>query len=329
MSNTKARNPSIDALKGIAIIAVILLHVPTSPAAESVYWQLLDIFGRFAVPCFFLISGYFFRLSWNRTKEKIEVFRKSAFRIIPIFLFWALFYATVPPFVGELKMPQRLEAISAYPLSFILNGNVYHLWFLSSLMQGLVILGIYLWIGRLYLGLAVGSILFTISLVISTYFVSSLGSSITFDMKSGPFFSTLFVLLGATLADGRYRLGNGIAIAATVFGFLICVAEVSFLHFFYGQPFRGTSLMFGIIPMALGLMNLSLNGCIQIPWLASIGRYSLGIYVIHPWFIEILKLPRFGILLDLPILIFFLALFLSFLITVLLAKIPYLRKLVL
>lgn len=212
MSDKKARNSSIDALKGIAIIAVILLHLPASRTTDSVGWQLLNILGRFAVPCFFLISGYFFRLSWERTENKPQLLAKSILRIIPIFLFWAAVYAILPPFVDGGDWSSHLQAILHYPHSFILTGNVYHLWFLSSLLQGLLVLWVFLWLDHYRYGLVFGALLYTVALVAGTYSMTPLGFPISFDMKNGPFFSTLFVFLGALLAQGKCLLGKTAAI---------------------------------------------------------------------------------------------------------------------
>lgn len=328
MSEPKPRNQSIDALKGIAIIAVILLHLPASPTTETVYWQLLDILSRFAVPCFFLVSGYFFQKSWSRAENKTQLIIRSALRIIPIFLFWAMFYVFVPPFLDGSDWKHHLQAILRYPHSFVLTGNIYHLWFLSSLLQGLLILWISLRLNRFWLGLTFGILLFAISLVAGTYSMTPLGVPISFDMKNGPFFSTLFVFLGAVLAQDRCRLQNGIAIASAISGFLLCIAEISFLDRVYGVPFRGTSVMLGTIPLAVGIINLALNGSLHVPSLAFIGRYSLGIYVIHPWFITIFETFGTQKINAIPIFLLFLILSFSLLFTWLSSKFNILKNII-
>lgn len=328
MTKPSGRNQSIDALKGAAILAVVFLHLPSSPLTRTYAWQLLDILGRFAVPCFFLISGYFFHLSWQRSEHKRSVLEKSAWRIIPIFLFWALFYAITPPLIGGGGALQHLLGIVRYPHSFILSGNVYHLWFLSSLLQGLSILWISLQIRRPTAGLLLGAALFTLALISGTYASTPVGHPIAFEMKNGPFLSTIFVMLGALMAGNHLKLSIHQAIGLAIFGYFFCVAEVSFLHFYFNTPFSGQSLMIGTIPLAIGLMNLALHGRFPASSLAFLGKYSLGIYVIHPWVIELLKNLGIQNLNVAPLLYLILTTTISLLFTLALSKIPYTKNLV-
>ena len=325
--NSQRRNQSVDALKGLAILAVILVHVPPSAMTGTNAWQVLDILARFAVPCFFLISGYFFHLSWCRAENKTKPLLNSAARILPTFLFWALIYAIVLPHAGPGTL-ENLMGLLRYPHSFILTGKIYHLWFLSSLLQGLVILWVALQVRYLSAGLLVGLALFVFSLIGGTYSMTPWGHPVLFDMKSGPFFSTVFIMLGASMAEGKLHFGATQAIALTIIGSVVCVIEVLLLHTCFQAPFHGQSVMLGTLPLAVGLMNLALLNKLSIEPLALIGKYSLGIYLIHPWIIEALKTLKFPWIDNSPILIVTLTGSASLLLTLSLSKIAYIRKIV-
>ena len=229
---------------------------------------------------------------------------------------------------GDWK--QHFENIFRYPHTFILTGNVYHLWFLSSLLQGLFILWVSLCLDRFYIGLTIGVLLYLAALIAGTYSMMPFGYPVSFDMKNGPFLSTLFIVIGAGIAQGKYLTSKNTAIASAVFGFALCVAEVSFLQYSYEQPFVGLSVMIGIIPFAVGVMNLTLLCNIDKFGLDYIGRYSLGIYVIHPWIIEFLKLKSIHFLnvLESPLLFMGATLALSLLTARAFTLIPYLRRVV-
>lgn len=61
---TNARNTSLDLLKGIAALFVIWIH----EQFPGVTGQLIDQIGAFAVPVFFMVSGYF---SHSSSREKL------------------------------------------------------------------------------------------------------------------------------------------------------------------------------------------------------------------------------------------------------------------
>lgn len=63
---TQTRNTSLDVLKGVAALFVIWIH----EQFPGVTGQLIDRVGSFAVPVFFLVSGYFSRKSSRKKLEK-------------------------------------------------------------------------------------------------------------------------------------------------------------------------------------------------------------------------------------------------------------------
>ena len=73
MSRSDAYLPSVDALRVFAILAVIWLHTgpfvpvefPDSPRLSEVVGMALDGLALFAVPYFFMASGFFFGRSYR------------------------------------------------------------------------------------------------------------------------------------------------------------------------------------------------------------------------------------------------------------------------
>lgn len=94
----KPRIRSIDCLRGLAILIVVLVHTTTRTLEASGYnltgftWTLiLNQFGRFAVQLFFLISGFVLEL--NVRQESYGSFLKRRFSKIFIpYIAWSFFY---------------------------------------------------------------------------------------------------------------------------------------------------------------------------------------------------------------------------------------------
>lgn len=130
------RYRSIDMLKGICCLAVVLIHfLFPEPFAQPVKAMC-----RFAVPVFFCISGYFF------TKDQIYTVHEAARKlkhILKVLLFAAVFYSLYTIVVNMIRStPWRIgefctEKMSAGAIVKLLITNdplVYsHLWFLLAL----------------------------------------------------------------------------------------------------------------------------------------------------------------------------------------------------
>ena len=127
---------SIDALRVIAILAVLLIHITTKTLQtldHNVLIAPLSLFlnqlARFAVPLFFLISGFVLELNNKEGISYITFFKKRASRIVVPFLFWSTIYFLI----GWDFDFQKL--LSLRFLQDILYGTAsYHLYFIPTLI---------------------------------------------------------------------------------------------------------------------------------------------------------------------------------------------------
>lgn len=294
----KSRIKSFDTLKALSILAVVILHTTAAATPDEQWTQLLRLCCRFAVPCFFMISGYFFMASWERSDQQGRntlIIRYST-RLSLIFLFWSLFYAICPPFAGRVSgdlwtiIVQHLGDFLRYPHTLFFSGYVYHLWFLSSLLQALVFLWVCLRFNQLRLAIIVGATLFGIALLGSAYSHTPLGFHTRFDLKSGPFLSTLCASMGAWICRHKVSMSRSSAACLAASGLAVQFLEAGFLRHQYGIPLGDHDFTCGSIAYAAGLMLLMLaTPDADAFGLASLGRYSLGIYAIHPYLIEVLR----------------------------------------
>jgi len=333
-----SRLPGLDALKVAAIAGIIVIHVWAvwaSPTTQSLPNQIFVQLCSFAVPGFFMVSGYLFMCSWNSAKDKTAVIVRYGIRLMVPFFFWALFYAVVPPFISgqpdgiSSAIKAHLWGILHYPRAFLFSGYVYHLWFLSSLFQALLILSVFLRYGKALHAVLLGGLLYGMELLYGFYSMTPFGLHTHYDMKEGPFVSTFFVALGALIAQRAYEMKPAEAILMAGAGYLFSLAEIEFLHLHYGRPLLSYNYTIGTAVFALGIMFLALawkEG--EAKW-TRLGIYTLGIYVLHPYFIEVIKqLGPAGWLSSFPAILTGIVWGFSFLAAIGLARIPYLRRMV-
>lgn len=124
----------IELLRIIACFAVIVLHsinniLPNALIYGTNTWKLanfINVITRFAVPVFFMISGY---LAFSSTKEySIKDFLQNKFitLVVPLFAY-SLFYYIFLNTSGKLS-------VSDFLFKFISMDVQYHLWFMYALI---------------------------------------------------------------------------------------------------------------------------------------------------------------------------------------------------
>ena len=78
----------IDIFKLISAVLVVFIHANDTP---NVHVDLIvKSFSRFAVPFFFVVSGFFFKKGLDRANSKRDYFFKYQKKLILIYVFWAL-----------------------------------------------------------------------------------------------------------------------------------------------------------------------------------------------------------------------------------------------
>lgn len=134
----KLYNPIIDILRTISIFAVILVHTTTRTLEASSFallkipWTLfLNQIARFAVPLFFMISGFVLELNYHLHENYLTYLKKRFSRIFIPYLFWSLIYYLFvyykerdPNFISAL-----LRGDASYQLYFIPALLIFYLLF--------------------------------------------------------------------------------------------------------------------------------------------------------------------------------------------------------
>jgi surface polysaccharide O-acyltransferase-like enzyme len=146
------RIQSVDAFRVLAIAAVIALHTAphTGPDAVGLRFDartLCDQLERFAVPLFFILSGYFWA---GRCRDGAACWTAGlalARRVFVLFVAWSVIYflvaaATAAWSTGSLTAGFRAAArpLPGLP-TLLLQGTKVHLWFLPALALAALVSG--------------------------------------------------------------------------------------------------------------------------------------------------------------------------------------------
>lgn len=134
----KLYNPVIDILRTISILAVILVHTTTKTLEASSYdllntsWTLfLNQAARFAVPMFFMISGFVLELNYHLHESYLTYLKKRFSRIFIPYLFWSIIYYFFVYYKG--RDPNFISALlrgdASYQLYFIPSLLIFYLLF--------------------------------------------------------------------------------------------------------------------------------------------------------------------------------------------------------
>jgi surface polysaccharide O-acyltransferase-like enzyme len=298
---------SVDVVRVLAIVFVIVIHAApfthgTPPVRVGLGWSAATIanqLARFAVPCFLVLSGFFWGRRADTPARLVETTRRMLPRLLVLFVGWSLVFAL--PFEadrlfrdvphGFLDALQRnVRWIRTHPGTVLLQGTQTHLWFLSSLIGCVTISALWLRRWPLWPLGAIAAALFIASLLAGPYIKSSLGFRVPFNPRNGPGFALLFFVIGAALARrAPQTVWATYGAALLLAGVLLSAAELSFLRTHHGRSLA-QDFVVGTLPTGVGaaLLALSDHPWLRRPRLAALGPSVLGIYAVHPVFIDLL-----------------------------------------
>lgn len=117
MNSTPPRQDYIDALRGIAILMVMMCHA--TGAFQDLPWPFRKstVFGWHGVQLFFVASAITLMMSWERARESglprlRSFYIRRIFRIVPMYLFGALIFAILSPPEGGFDLGQLVRYLT-------------------------------------------------------------------------------------------------------------------------------------------------------------------------------------------------------------------------
>ncbi|NLS11900.1 acyltransferase family protein [Vibrio sp. SM6] len=289
--NSTQHIASFDLARLIAIVAIVGLHCQMA----LTYWQLdgvpwvgyiINQCARFAVPLFFIIAG--FLIAPKVSKTPISTLKRYSAPLLKVWLIWSVIYLLVPLrwhlVLSEGYLAERQaywQYLLSQPLNSALEGGMVHLWFIPALVCGVAIIAL---MARYRL------LAWLLPLSIALYFYGVMaGSYITltewpapFFTRNGPFFATLMIAIGFTIALRHWRLSSLTAVILTVIGMALHFTEARWLMN-ANVAFNSHDFLFGTPLWACGLFLLLLNypNIGAVPWVTKLTPHILGVYVLH------------------------------------------------
>lgn len=288
-SRISSRHLGLDFAKFLCAFMVVSIHTP--------YFgnEYLEPLARFAVPVFFMITGYFYSSVQQKSREHIQL-RKAVVLFLSsnlLFLIWKIVLCVV---AGE-SFPDLVHSIFNFAtwikfLFFsesILSG---HLWYLGALSYVLVIILVfdkYSSREKLYKFIP---ILLLINILVGNYSIILFGKRLPLLLTRNFLFCGLpFFLLGDAISRKQTTRSNAQLFAIAIISAFITLAEnVVFLKIearsnadcFFATPFLAYSLF---------MLFLKNGTTFQHPLLtkvAQLGRCTATTtYIIHPIAIHI------------------------------------------
>ena len=297
------RIKSVDALRVLAIVGVIMIHTRpffTGEEAKSIFdpGLVLDQLARFAVPFFFVVSGYFWSAKIERQGEVFQLSFAMCRRIAQIFIFWTGVYIVERALrkIGSIyssfpgAIVQDILYLAARPITTAMEGSKSHLWFLPALLSCVAIAAAFVmrrW-ERALLGFAI--VLFAIGLCGAAYSASPLGFTKNFNFRNGPFFGLLFFVMGRRLFHAGPRPSwLGIGAVLVVLGTVVQFAELALIHHYWGTTLvQNFVIGTGFTGLGMSMMALSNDTRLRCEKAARIGPLVLGIYASHHLFVDVI-----------------------------------------
>ncbi|AMG02573.2 fucose 4-O-acetylase [Vibrio mimicus] len=282
---------SLELGRVIAMLAIIALHCQLFTS----YWltdeepwvaYLFNQSTRFAVPLFFLISGYLIhpKLSHN----PMQTLRNYCSPLLRIWVIWSMISLLMPFNLEVVANQGYLAERSGYwgfllqhPLNSLFEGGLVHLWFLPALMIAVAIMALLIrqqkthWMLPIAIGLYIYGEFAGSSAVVT-------GMSAPIYTRNGPFFSTLFVVVGYLIRERHILWKERSALLLALVGMLFHFVEAYGLHQ-HGQVFNTNDYLFGTALWAIGLFLflLAKPDLGRKPCVFSLSQSILGFYVSH------------------------------------------------
>ena len=280
ISKEKSRNMSLDVLKLIASYVVVFIHFKFS----GLTGDIVDALARFAVPVFFMISGYF---AYSNSTEKLISKMKN---IIKIYFLGAViyicFYGILALYDVGIKGAMWYCILYFNPMSIVkfivfnVPRSSEHLWFLVALIY---VYGLHYFVVKWKIKdcvyLWIGVVLLAIHLLLGVG-LSSMGIVIPpCVIRNFLFMGYPFYCIGMLIRKNEDLVHKKITYKRAMILILSGVIETVISYFICG----GNELYIGSVLVAVALLIISLKTKeIQInEKIIKLSQTSTDIYLIH------------------------------------------------
>ncbi len=307
------RIKEVDFLKGIAILAVLLVHtswnfIRANDLSEVIIFNaILNNFSRFAVPLFVFVSGVVLSYKYHQNFNIGSFYSKRIRSILPEYIIFSVFYMLCE-IVYLNRMPTTKEVI----INWIIGGYGY-LWFIVLIMQLYILFPFVINIYKRYN--AKSQYLLLVSFVVELLWsITDLGMPKEFLFPSGIFYFMLGIytydhIIAFDLKSTKSYLVISFIIIITLFISYRQILDIANYGGFENIPIKHptSSVMFSIILYTLIIVliySVAIDFKDRINMVTiiiySLGIYSFGIFLVHFFYQQLITvfLSKIGITFD-------------------------------
>jgi peptidoglycan/LPS O-acetylase OafA/YrhL len=286
---------SIDYIKFFAIFAVVVIH--TFPLDGKTGYFIIDDLARFAVPFFFVASGYFFAQKMIQKNSSFSYFKKYILKLIKIYISWLIFYTVYDILFIYIDGNDINQRLNNYFQDFTFMNLIYYgkgtsgyqLWFLTALIWSIICIFLFLKLKQIY-------ILFFASLILNIFGLFGQGYTMFFELpvrtRDAAFFGLFYTALGFLFASDsrlkKLRKISGLTYLGLAFIFFFLQAMEGYildkvLKGSHGEYFFTTIFLTAFL-FFFALNNKEIGRSF---FITKVGRNALGIYIIHVFFLSV------------------------------------------
>ncbi|AFK85394.1 MULTISPECIES: acyltransferase [Thermoanaerobacterium] len=298
---TKSRIDEIDILKGIAIIAVLMIHTTSNAVVQLnksslsyIIFAVINRLSQFAVPAFIFASAMLLMYNYGDGCDWRLFYKKRLKNVLLPYAVWTIIYG------AYLHIAHHVPLRSILTIKNILFGGMfYHLYFIVLIAQLYVLFPVLLYIYRLInkntqtIVLSI-IILQTMSVLLFKYVISR------YYQNSSLLFITYisFIIAGMYIGENMHKLGEHYSkkllnsfLVAVLFGYLF--VDISLRAFankhidsnLYNIYYYAFALLASLFFLTLSTKILNYHALSGL--LANTGKLSFGIYLSHPLFLDV------------------------------------------
>lgn len=301
---------SLDVARLIASFFIVLGHA--GPFDKTVDYHgniflklLLLVFfhvRRMGLPFFLLASGFLFGRSLEKGLPLTPRYVKALKRLTRIFLIWTVFYAFEP--FGNPQLRENFltfDMLKAYywqihylaeqPLLLIIGGTKYNLWFIPSLITSLSILTLFISLKKTRYLPWMAVTMYILSQCLHQEPLKSV-------VETSKYYEHLrsYCMGFAYVAGGwwfsqqtKFSMKTALKLFTVALVFQI-TQDLALWHFYHLKPYSFMSIgllpaIFGIFVMIMCYPDFGKNTVLH-----HAGSMTLGIYVLHPLILDILRI---------------------------------------
>jgi len=303
--SNKFRHSGIASSRVFAVFIVVLLHTRFLGRESDLPSRCLHLVvmdgGRWVMPFFFTVAGYFWGRKVRSTNQQTAVSLSYGSRIFQIWLFWSLVYLFVPNDIKAfaqygvsalVKVPfWRLQSLLMNPEQLFFVGSRSHLWFLMALLWAVAISTVVLRYGQAKWLIWIGLGLYLFGVVAGPWSPAPFGLKIPFHTRNGPFFGTVFFAVGWQVSSDESLPARRLVHILLWGGAALSALEIYLLWERFGINPTADAYVLGTLPYGIGvsLLVMSKPSMARDTAIASLGKSALGIYAIHYIFLDLLR----------------------------------------